>query len=410
MRIATEILIVFLLTLLAAAGFYGVTVVSDSGTLSEQWTSDTVREMQSNHHPVATAETEEGTIIVAPLNEFSSAERLTDTSCSLVRLNSSTGNTQWQAGLPAENCNNHAVTGPTIADLDGDGTAEVLVATSDETLNVYDAVTGDLEWHHPTTTLGYSEPAVADLISAPGKEVVVADIRGNVSVVYANGSTAWRRNHSTSTWANPQVADFDGDGNDEIAIGTGRSLYVYEANGELAWQRDSPVIQLSTGQADDDTQPELFIGGREEVAAIDGDDGETIWSENIANADVHPVEDGDGDGTQEVYITISGGEVRALDATDGVEEWSTQLPGETRLMPPPSIGDLDDNGRLELVIGTQGGVTYILDSSSGTQLATYERDVPIYTYPAIADIDGNGDDEILVMYGDGRVVALTFDR
>lgn len=261
MRIATGILIVILLSLLAAVGFYGVTVVSDNGTLSEQWTSDTVREMQSNHHPVATAETENETIIVAPLNEFSSAEGLTDTSCSLVRLNSSTGNIQWQAGLPAENCNNHAVTGPTIADLDGDGTAEVLVATSDETLNVYDAVTGDLEWQHSTTALGYSEPAVADLISAPGKEVVVADIRGNVSVVYANGSTAWRRNHSTSTWANPQVADFDGDGNDEIAIGTGRSLYLYEANGELVWQRDSSVRQLSTGQADDDIPPELFIGG-----------------------------------------------------------------------------------------------------------------------------------------------------
>lgn len=410
MRIATGILIVILLSLLAAVGFYGVTVVSDNGTLSEQWTSDTVREMQSNHHPVATAETENETIIVAPLNEFSSAEGLTDTSCSLVRLNSSTGNIQWQAGLPAENCNNHAVTGPTIADLDGDGTAEVLVATSDETLNVYDAVTGDLEWQHSTTALGYSEPAVADLISAPGKEVVVADIRGNVSVVYANGSTAWRRNHSTSTWANPQVADFDGDGNDEIAIGTGRSLYLYEANGELVWQRDSSVRQLSTGQADDDIPPELFIGGREEVAAIDGDDGETIWSEKIPNADVHPIEDGDGDGTQEVYITISGGEVRALDATAGDEEWSTQLPGENRLMPPPSIGDLDDNGRQELVVGTQEGVTYILDSSSGTQLATHERDVPIYTYPAITDTDGNGDDEILVMYGDGRVVALSFDR
>lgn len=111
-----------------------------------------------------------------------------------------------------------------------------------------------------------------------------------------------------------------------------------------------------------------------------------------------------------MYITISGGEVRALDATAGDEEWSTQLPGENRLMPPPSIGDLDDNGRQELVVGTQEGVTYILDSSSGTQLATHERDVPIYTYPAITDTDGNGDDEILVMYGDGRVVALSFDR
>lgn len=410
MRIATGVLVVILLASFTAAGVYGGTVLLDGGTLSEQWTSDTAREMQSNHHPVATAESENGTIIVAPLNELNAAQGLTDSSCSLVRLNSSTGGTEWRASLPKEHCNNHAVTGPTIADIDEDGVAEVVVATSDETLNVYDAVTGDLEWRHPTTALGYSEPAVADLSPAPGKEIVVADMKGNVSVIYANGSTVWRQNHSTSTWANPQVADFDGDGRDEIAIGTGRSLYVYEADGELAWQRDATVTELSTGHADDDAQPELFIGGRTTVAAIDGAEGELIWSTEIANADVHPVEDGDGDGTQELYITVSGGEVRALDATDGTEEWSTQLPGDNQLMPPASMGDLDGNGQGELVIGTQEGLTYVLDPASGNQLATYERDVPIYTYPAIADIDDDGSDELLVMYGDGRVVTLSFER
>lgn len=410
MRIATGILVVILLGSLTTAGVYGGTVLMDSGTLTEQWISDTAREMQSNHHPVATAETENETILVAPINELNAAQGLTESSCSLVRLNSSSGGTEWRASLPDERCNNHAITGPTIADIDEDGGAEVIVATSDRTLNVYDAATGGLEWRHPTTALGYSEPAVAELFPAPGKEIVVVDMRGNVSVVYANGSTAWRRNHSTSTWANPQVADFDGDSRKEIAIGTARSLSVYEADGELAWRRNATITELSTGQADEDPQPELFIGGRTMVGAIDGGDGEFIWSKEISNADVHPVEDGDGDGTQELYITVSGGAVRALDGTDGTEEWSTQLPGENQLMPPASMGDLDGNGQAELVIGTQEGVTYVLDPATGTQLATYERDVPIYTYPAIADIDEDGSDELLVMYGDGRVVALSFER
>jgi outer membrane protein assembly factor BamB len=410
MRLATGVLVVILLGSLTAAGVYGGTALMDSGSLTAQWTSETARELQSNHHPVATAATENGPIIVAPVNELNAAKGVTDSSCSVVRLNVSTGATEWQASLPKAHCNNHAITGPTIADIDEDGGAEVVVATSDATLNVYDAATGALEWRAPTTTLGYSEPAVADLLPAPGKEIVVADMKGNVSVVYANGSTAWRQNHSASTWANPQVADFDGDGRDEIAIGTSRSVSVYEADGELVWRRDATVTELSTGHADDDAQPELFVGGRTTVAAIDGADGERIWSTEISNADVHPVADGDGDGTQELYLTVSGGDVRALDATDGSTEWSTQLPGDNQLMPPASMGDLDGNGRAELVIGTQAGVTYVLDPADGSQLASYEREVPIYTYPAIADIDDDGDGELLVMYGDGRVGALSFER
>ena len=41
-------------------------------------------------------------------------------------------------------------------------------------------------------------------------------------------------------------------------------------------------------------------------------------------------------------------------------------------------------------------------------LATYERDVPIYTHPVVADLAGEAGTEVLVTYGDGRVVALSF--
>ena len=230
----------------------GVSVMDESGTLTEQWVSDTSRNFQQNHHPVGVRETDDGVIIVAPINEFSTTEGLTDTSCSLVRLDPSTGSSEWQAGIPAANCTNHALTGPTIADIDEDGTEEVLVATSDNTLDAHDAETGAREWRHRTSTLGYSEPAVGDLLPAPGKEVVVVDLGGSVYAVYANGTTAWRHNHSTSTWANPQIADFDGDGAVEVAVTTGKTTTLYEANGDVAWQTNASASWSSTGQADDD--------------------------------------------------------------------------------------------------------------------------------------------------------------
>ena len=399
-----------LLVLLAALVLGGMSVANDSGTLTERWVSDTSRNLQQNHHPVGAAGTTNGAIIAAPINELGTIEGLTDSSCALVRLDSSTGSSEWQARIPVANCTSHALTEPSIADIDEDGSEEVLVATGKHTLDAYDAQTGALEWRHDIATLGYSAPAVADILPAPGNEIVVVDIRGNVYAVYANGTTAWHHNHSTSTWANPQIADFDGDGVDEVAVATGKNTTLYEANGDIAWQTSASAFWSSTGQADDDEAPELFLANQGKATALDGDDGGTVWSRSFDGvASIHAIGDGDGDGDDEVYVGVSGGTVIALDATDLSTEWTTQLPGDNRIMPPPSLGDLDGDGSPELVAMAQEGVVYILNPKSGDQLATYERETPIWTYPALADIDDDGDKDILVMYGDGRVVALSFE-
>ncbi|MFC6963189.1 FG-GAP repeat domain-containing protein [Halocatena marina] len=78
-------------------------------------------------------------------------------------------------------------------------------------------------------------------------------------------------------------------------------------------------------------------------------------------------------------------------------------------MPPPSIGDLDGDGTPELVGVTPDGVVTVLNPSNGEQLATYERDVPVWIHPTVIDLDDDGREEILVMYGDGRAVALSFN-
>lgn len=318
MRGSTLLLILALLLLLIGGGFYALMQTSASGTLSEQWVSDTSRTYQQNHHPVMAETFDDEAIIVAPINELSTIDGLTDTSCSLVRLDPSNGNTDWQAGLPAENCTNHALTEPAIDDIDGDGTYEVLSATGDRRLVAHDAETGRELWRHPTTSLGYSKPATADLLPSDGKEVVVVDLRGGLFVVHANGTTAWQRIHDESTWADPQIADFDGDGDPEIAVGTGSAIYLYEADGELIWEKDISARFLATAQADSDEPPELFVTSIDDMIALQGENGETVWSQNVGTvAKMHSVGDGDEDGTDEVYLGLSGGTVLALDGTDG---------------------------------------------------------------------------------------------
>jgi hypothetical protein len=57
---------------------------------------------------------------------------------------------------------------------------------------------------------------------------------------------------------------------------------------------------------------------------------------------------------------------------------------------------------------TNGGTVVVL-GPGGRELAAYERSVPVWTFPTLADLDGDGASEVLVRYGDGRVVALSYE-
>jgi DNA-binding beta-propeller fold protein YncE len=76
------------------------------------------------------------------------------------------------------------------------------------------------------------------------------------------------------------------------------------------------------------------------------------------------------------------------------------------------MADLDGDGKREIVAVTNNGLVSVVDPTSGEIKATYEREgeVPIYVHPTVVDTNGDGAAEIYVMYGDGRVVALSYDE
>ncbi len=412
MRRRTGLGLVVVFVALAALVGVGM-ALAGGGELTEQWVSDTPRDNRVNHHAVGVGP--DGAVIVAPVAEVPNSDvRITNTSCALVRLAPTDSSTMWRTGVPADACFTHALTEPAIEDVDSDGSPEVIVSSTEDALIAYSATDGSEAWRVSLPTYGYGRPTVANVTSAAGPEIVTSDIRGNVAVVHGNGTVAWRvalndtRWSRASVWDAPVVSDIDADGSPEVFVGTSRGGVLLGGNGTVEWQENGSARDVATAQIDDDSAIELFTSGTATLRAYDGQTGEIEWRRNLSNTRLRTATDGDGDGAAELYVGQSG-RFLTLDAQSGETEWATTVSDSDDVSPTaPVLGDVNGDGQRELVGVLNTGRVAVLDAESGSELAVYERDVPVWTFPTVRDIDSDGAAEILVRYGDGRVVRLDY--
>jgi outer membrane protein assembly factor BamB len=224
----------------------------------------------------------------------------------------------------------------------------------------------------------------------------------------SSGSARSRRRSG----APPVVADVDADDAREVVVGTDERTVAFSPDGTIDWQVETPGVDVQLGPAAVGSGRMLYTAADEGITALDGRDGSTVWhrsSRGGASLSHAAVRDGDGDGTPEVYYSEPGTVVGALEATTGDQVWSTRLgTDEYTMTPAPVVGDLTGDGTEEVVAVTNSGTVTVLAPSSGDQLAVYEREVPVWTFPTVGDVTDSSGSEILIRYGDGRVVALEY--
>ncbi|GGN21894.1 outer membrane protein assembly factor BamB family protein [Halarchaeum nitratireducens] len=396
----TRTAVAAVVVLLALGGVVGVGLFTgSSGGLSVDWVSDTPRSNQVNHHPVTAAAADDRVDVVAPVSSVAGE----DARCAVTMLNAS-GGIRWQRAIDPDRCAIHGIGDPVVADATGDGRADVLVPTTEERLYVYDADTGETQWTQNLTSFGYAGPVV---LTEPRRLVVQPDFRGSVFATTANGSVAWRYDIDETVLATPKRIDVPSVSGPTIAVGSNENLTVFDATGRVVWQRPTRGTWLAAGRLDG--QSVVVASGGSTITAFDADGARRWQRTNWTRPSLGHVEDGDGDGTPEVYVGGGGDVVAALNVSTGATEWRTTLSTDADVLPPPVAGDVDGDGASEIVAVTNGGTVYVLSPRTGDVQASYSRDVAVWAEPTLFDIDGDGRDEILVMYGDGRVVALSDD-
>ena len=328
--------------------------------------------------------------------------------------------------LDGESLLSSIVSSPTLFDLDHDGNLEVIVAVGSlwttrhaGGLIVFDHLGNQVwNWHARDiydlwTTLEpgdgiaepvYTTPAIGDIDGDGWEDIVFGGWDRYVWALDRNGGTVsgfpW--NNVDSIWSSPALYDVDNDGRLEIFTGAdwtlpadmrgiGRFHALDWQNGTVVqlWTHDTDTpYQSSTaiGDVNGDGRMEAIIGGGSVENRIDNrriqawhlDDGSTVPGFPITTSGrvfgSPALGDVNGDGIDDIVVTGMNDTVSAYTGT-GAQLWSTTvaLPSDSVYRPgtffgSPIIADLDGNGTQDVLAqNLYGG--WILRGTDGVWMA-----------------------------------------
>lgn len=282
-----------------------------------------------------------------------------------------------------------------VGDIDHDGRPEIFAVHESHFQLIAFEHDGTFKWRSPTLphNIRWVGPALADLDQDGTPEIILGAI-----VLNADGTLRWagtqgRGNHPGSDAPLSLIANLDLDGLPEVVAGN----TAYRADGSIYWHHATLRDGLpAVGNFDSDAWPEIVLVTDERVYLLEHD-GTVVWGpvrlpgRGLGGAPT--IADVDGDGAPEIGVAAA--TTYTVFETDGSIKWSQPIQERSSGVTGSSVFDFEGDGSAEIVYGdeeklriyrgTDGTVLWETPSSSGT----------IYELPVIADVDADGQAEII---------------
>jgi len=322
-------------------------------------------------------------------------------------------------------------TAPAFADIDGDGKMEIFVGTGGDSIGEAGAVgqpgdrgglyaldaQGQVLWFHQSLdVIGgasgtgegrpdgvYGSPVVFDIDGDGKREVIYNSWDQRMWILDARtGAVELELPLLDTIWSTPKIADLTGDGTYEILVTADIT-----ANADARTQTGGLFHVIAADGTQNTPGFNQFIGNPNYTTLKGKFEEQVLWSSPVT-ADL----DRDGRleiiyGTGNFFNDSRGSFIRVWDADGNAK---LLLPTFGRTMATPLAADIDGDGDIEIVAATLEGYVYGWDHTGKQLFATKtisfpnQTGGPIFSAPIAVDMDGDRKLEILVTQGTQVIV------
>ncbi len=258
----------------------------------------------------------------------------------------------------------------------------------------------------------------------------LSDANNVLSLPVDDQKSGWPR-FDFGYWGTPTLVDLNGDQAQEIVVNAYDSLApllrgYYGDGTSINWSGSvlGPLGAPAIADLDGNGAPELIVAspeaGIEENSYLSAyrADGSLLWQQYWPNRKIGSASpaagDLDGDGKPDVVVAWLPHKVSAFRGTDGSELWTRDLnadyPTNIPVFSSPALGDVNGDGLLDIAIGAADGKVHVLKNTDGSNLnANWPKQTGqrVNATPALGDVNSDGQLDIVAGSYDSKVYAWT---
>lgn len=252
-----------------------------------------------------------------------------------------------------------------------------------------------------------ASPAIADLDRDGAQEILIGR-EGRLSAFRPDGSVKWGATVGSRIWASPVVGDFTGDANLEVVVAAGDKVYMFNAAGAAAagfpvtWRNE--VRSLAAGDVDADGKLEVVAVTSTPLNGSGQRDIIQVWRGDGSQQSGFPANTtGTAGCDANCYVTGGYDQNVAVGPIDGDGSWDIFSGQDNAYMSwHKGSGVAFASNPIFRKRTKVQGIRFMLDYAEaqqgfGDNESTSNQAHFTNTAPAITDLDGDGDSELVAL-------------